>query len=62
MGLKARPMAHVALPACQIVQLNSGGGSFRESYDLSRIGAPFFAVPLNTAVTALCEGQKLDSR
>jgi hypothetical protein len=30
-GLKASPVADVALPACQIVQLNSGAGSFRES-------------------------------
>ena len=30
-GLKAKPVADVALPACQIVQLNSGAGSARES-------------------------------
>lgn len=31
MGLKARPMAHVALPASHILQSNSGGGSALES-------------------------------
>ena len=30
-GLKANPVADVARPACQIVQLNSGAGSLRES-------------------------------
>jgi hypothetical protein len=52
-GLKASPVAEVALPACQIVHSNSGGGSFRESYDRKIAGTPPGGVPLYIAVTAL---------
>lgn len=52
-GLKASPIADVALPACQTVQLNSGAGSLRESYERSNAGGLPLLVPLYTAVTAL---------
>lgn len=63
MGLNAKPVAQVARPACQMVQLNSGGGSFRESYDRRRIEWPFLGVPLKTAVTALsAQSQQMMTR
>ena len=53
MGLKNSPIADVALPASQILQSNSGAGSFLESYDRNSAGSPPLLVPLYIAVTAL---------
>jgi hypothetical protein len=53
MGLNARPVAEVALPACQIVQFTSDAGSLRESYDRSMIELPVERFPANMAVTAV---------
>jgi hypothetical protein len=53
MGLNAKPVAEVALPACHIEQLTSEAGSLRESYDRSMTELPDERFPANIAVTAV---------